>query len=114
MHQVLVLHVGLARKIRITASVSISIGRPNPEHPLAKKGILTDDDLVNATWILREEGSGTRQIFDRAFHDLLPKLNVLMELQHTEAIKRAADAYNRTRLTPRVKSLFTKWLAWTR
>ena len=31
-----------------------------------------------------------------------------------EAIKRAADAYNRTRLTPRVKSLFTKWLAWTR
>ena len=25
-----------------------------------------------------------------------------------------ADAYNRTRLTPRVKSLFTKWLAWTR
>ena len=31
-----------------------------------------------------------------------------------EAIKRTADAYNRTRLTPRVKSLFTKWLAWTR
>ena len=31
-----------------------------------------------------------------------------------EAIKRAADAYNRTRLTPRVKSLFTRWLAWTR
>ena len=31
-----------------------------------------------------------------------------------EAIKRAADAYNRTRLTSRVKSFFTKWLAWTR
>ncbi|MBY0522938.1 MAG: mercuric reductase [Gemmataceae bacterium] len=31
-----------------------------------------------------------------------------------EAIKRAGDAYNRTRLTPLVKSLFAKWLAWTR
>jgi pyruvate/2-oxoglutarate dehydrogenase complex dihydrolipoamide dehydrogenase (E3) component len=31
-----------------------------------------------------------------------------------EAIKRVADAYNRTRLTPFVKSLFEKWLAWRR
>ena len=31
-----------------------------------------------------------------------------------EAIKKTADAYNRTRLTPRVKSMFEKWLAWTR
>ena len=32
----------------------------------------------------------------------------------SEAIKRVADAYSRTRLTPFVKSLFAKWLAWTR
>jgi pyruvate/2-oxoglutarate dehydrogenase complex dihydrolipoamide dehydrogenase (E3) component len=31
-----------------------------------------------------------------------------------EAIKRVADAYNRTRLTPFVKRLFEKWLAWRR
>jgi pyruvate/2-oxoglutarate dehydrogenase complex dihydrolipoamide dehydrogenase (E3) component len=31
-----------------------------------------------------------------------------------EAIKRVADAYNRTRLTPFVKGLFRKWLAWMR
>ena len=31
-----------------------------------------------------------------------------------EAIKKAADAYNRTRLTPFVKGLFQKWLAWMR
>lgn len=31
-----------------------------------------------------------------------------------EAIKQAADAYNRTRLTPLLKKLFTKWLSWTR
>ncbi|MGE5194822.1 MAG: mercuric reductase [Deltaproteobacteria bacterium] len=32
----------------------------------------------------------------------------------SEAMKRIADAYNRTRLTPWVKSLFKKWLAWQR
>jgi pyruvate/2-oxoglutarate dehydrogenase complex dihydrolipoamide dehydrogenase (E3) component len=31
-----------------------------------------------------------------------------------EAIKKVGDAYNRTRLTPFVKGLFQKWLAWTR
>jgi pyruvate/2-oxoglutarate dehydrogenase complex dihydrolipoamide dehydrogenase (E3) component len=31
-----------------------------------------------------------------------------------EAIKRAADSFNRTRLTPFVKSLFGRWLAWRR
>ncbi len=31
-----------------------------------------------------------------------------------EAIKQAADAYNRTRLTPLVKGLMSRWLEWTR
>ena len=31
-----------------------------------------------------------------------------------ECIKRTADAFNRTRLTPRVKRLFERWLSWTR
>jgi pyruvate/2-oxoglutarate dehydrogenase complex dihydrolipoamide dehydrogenase (E3) component len=31
-----------------------------------------------------------------------------------EAIRQAADAYNRTRLTPLVKGLFSRWLAWVR
>ncbi len=31
-----------------------------------------------------------------------------------EAIKRLADAYNRTRLTPFVKKLFTAWMKWQR
>ena len=31
-----------------------------------------------------------------------------------EAIKKVADAYNRTRLTPLIKKLFSKWLTWTR
>lgn len=31
-----------------------------------------------------------------------------------EAIRKLGDQYNRTRLTPLVKGLFAKWLAWTR
>jgi hypothetical protein len=31
-----------------------------------------------------------------------------------EAFKRAADARNRTRLTPWVQSLLQRWFAWTR
>ena len=31
-----------------------------------------------------------------------------------EAIKKVADAYNRTRLTPTVAALFKRWLAWNR
>jgi pyruvate/2-oxoglutarate dehydrogenase complex dihydrolipoamide dehydrogenase (E3) component len=31
-----------------------------------------------------------------------------------EAIKKVADAYNRTRLTPFLKRMFEKWFAWTR
>jgi len=64
----------------------------SPNHPLARKKVLTDDDLREATWILREQGSGTRQSFDRGMHGLLPDLKVLLELEHTEAIKRAVEA----------------------
>jgi pyruvate/2-oxoglutarate dehydrogenase complex dihydrolipoamide dehydrogenase (E3) component len=31
-----------------------------------------------------------------------------------EAIRKTADAWNRTRLTPTVAKLFNKWLSWTR
>jgi hypothetical protein len=31
-----------------------------------------------------------------------------------EAIRKLGDLYNRTRLTPLVKGLFAKWLAWQR
>lgn len=64
----------------------------SPEHPLAHAGTLTDEELSQAHWILRERGSGTRQAFDRAMHGLLPQIHISMELQHTEAIKRAVEA----------------------
>ncbi len=62
-----------------------------PNHPLATESQLSNRQLRQARWILRERGSGTRQTFDRALHDLLPDLDILLELQHTEAIKRAVE-----------------------
>jgi DNA-binding transcriptional LysR family regulator len=61
-------------------------------HPLARKRALTDDDLLSATWIVRERGSGTRQAFDRAMRGLLPQLRIALTLRQTEAIKRAVEA----------------------
>ena len=64
----------------------------SPEHPYADELQLTDRQLRDAEWILRESGSGTRQAFDRALHGVLSEINVKLELQHTEAIKRAVTA----------------------
>ena len=69
----------------------------HPDDPLAARQAsgspLTDADLRAARWILRETGSGTRQAFDRAMTGLLPDLTIALELQHTEAIKRAVEAH---------------------
>ncbi len=58
-----------------------------PDHPLASKICLNDIDITEATWVLRESGSGTRQSFDRAMAGLLPNLKIELVLQQTEAIK---------------------------
>ncbi len=63
-----------------------------PNHPFAKKRALSDADLISASWIVRESGSGTRQAFDRAMHGILAELQIVLELQHTEAIKSAVEA----------------------
>ncbi|WP_339842884.1 LysR substrate-binding domain-containing protein [uncultured Halopseudomonas sp.] len=63
-----------------------------PDHPLAGRPWLTDADLLEAQWIVREPGSGTRQHFEWAMHGLFPQLQIMLELQHTEAIKRAVEA----------------------
>lgn len=64
----------------------------SPKHPFAKLGELSDTELASAQWILREQGSGTRQAFEHAMHGLLPELQIGLELGHTEAIKSAVKA----------------------
>jgi len=62
-----------------------------PDNPLAKKAQLSNADLQAAPWILRESGSGTRQAFDWALHGLLSNLNIVLELEQADAIKRAVS-----------------------
>jgi len=75
------------------------------------------DTILGATIVTRHAGEMISELTLAMVGGL--GLGTLARTIHTyptqaEAIKRAADAYNRTRLTPRVKSLFTQWLAWTR
>ncbi|MDX1452489.1 MAG: LysR family transcriptional regulator [Oleiphilaceae bacterium] len=63
----------------------------SPEHAYANYHTLEDQHLLSAEWVLRESGSGTRQAFDHAMHGLVPQLKIALELQHTEAIKRAVE-----------------------
>ena len=67
-----------------------------PEHPLALKVVqqqpICFDDLITASWIVREPGSGTRQTFDYAMRHVQSRLDIRLELEHTEAIKRAVES----------------------
>jgi DNA-binding transcriptional LysR family regulator len=60
-----------------------------PSHPLASKNKITEDDLAGVDWILREPGSGTREIFDNAVLGRVQHINLLLEFGHNEAIKHA-------------------------
>lgn len=53
---------------------------------------LSDDEMGAVPWVLREPGSGTRQAFDRAMSGLVTEMNIVLELQQSEAIKRAVRA----------------------
>lgn len=64
----------------------------SPEHPLAKKTNLSDKDIKQARWILREPESGARQTFARAMAGLIPDIDIYLEFKHNEAIKKAVEA----------------------
>lgn len=64
-----------------------------PSHPLLQKdGEWHLSDLTDETWILREEGSGTRQAADHFFemHKFTPK--TIMEFGSTQVIKESVEA----------------------
>jgi DNA-binding transcriptional LysR family regulator len=63
----------------------------SPTHPLAEEGRATIAELMEQPWIVRETGSGTRETLDRALRDECSRLQIRLELEHTEAIKRAVE-----------------------
>ena len=81
---------------------------------LLKKGT---DQMLGATLVSRHAGETISELTTAITHGIgLKKLASVIHPYPTQAevIKRAADAYNRTRLTPGVKKLFERVLAWRR
>lgn len=65
---------------------------PAPGRARSKPAVVSARQLAEASWILREHGSGTRQASDRWLIEHLGSLNIGFELGSTEAIKRLAAA----------------------
>ncbi|MDR2492414.1 MAG: LysR family transcriptional regulator [Coriobacteriales bacterium] len=65
-------------------------------HPWAEQPVVDFDELANEKIILREKGSGTRRVMELALEDCgfdPDKLNVVMELGSTQAIKQAVMSH---------------------
>lgn len=79
-----------------------------------KKGT---DQILGATIVAANAGDMISEVTLAMTHGLgLKKIADTIHPYPTQAdaIRRVGDLYNRSRLTPFVKSLFQKWLAWTR
>lgn len=75
------------------------------------------DQIVGATIVAPHAGDLISEITLAMNHRIgLGKIGKTIHPYPTqaEAIRKLGDQYNRTRLTPFVKSLFRKWLSWTR
>lgn len=58
-----------------------------PHHPYGKYGNVSLSQLEQAKWVLREQGAGTRRIFDAAIHGNLDRLNVWREYEQVPVLK---------------------------
>ncbi|WP_312109242.1 LysR family transcriptional regulator [Brevibacillus reuszeri] len=64
----------------------------SPAHPLAKKEEVNVSELLDETWIVREEGSGTREAAEKMFRMLQIQPKKQMEFGSTQVIKEAVEA----------------------
>lgn len=62
-----------------------------PEHPLTRRKRLRREDFAGERWVLRERGSATRALSERALAEL-PEGSIVLELDQSEAIKQAVIA----------------------
>lgn len=78
-------------------------------HSLANKKDIQLEDMLSAKWILREKGSGTRDIFVQAMGDYFDKLNIAMNLDQHLAILNLVE--NSDFLTPVSESIIADRIA---
>jgi LysR family transcriptional regulator, low CO2-responsive transcriptional regulator len=63
-----------------------------PSHPLARKKKIPLGRLQEETFLVREQGSGTRSLMERVFAEKGLELSTPMEMSSTEAIKQGVEA----------------------
>jgi DNA-binding transcriptional LysR family regulator len=63
-----------------------------PRHPWAKRRFIAPRALAQEPLLMREEGSATRSVTERALRGAGIRFQAAMELDHTEAIKQAVMA----------------------
>lgn len=63
-----------------------------PDHPLARRKNLDFNAMADYSFVVREEGSGTRAAMQRLFEEHQTPLKVAMELPSNETIKQAVMA----------------------
>lgn len=61
-------------------------------HPLLKQKNIDIDTLLKETFIIREQGSGTRNAIERFFSDRDREMTTTMDMSSNEAIKQAVQA----------------------
>lgn len=59
----------------------------SPHHPYAKSKSASLAQLEQAKWVLREQGAGTRRIFEGAIHGIIEKLHVWKEYEYVSLLK---------------------------
>ncbi|WP_432775507.1 LysR family transcriptional regulator [Brevibacillus gelatini] len=64
----------------------------SPRHPLAGKEKVAVSELLQETWIVREEGSGTREAAEKMFRQLHFQPQKRMEFGSTQVIKESVEA----------------------
>ncbi len=64
----------------------------SPEHRLAGQSEVSVDELTKETWIVREEGSGTREAAEKMFRQLQFTPHKRMEFGSTQVIKESVEA----------------------
>jgi pyruvate/2-oxoglutarate dehydrogenase complex dihydrolipoamide dehydrogenase (E3) component len=124
-----VAHVGLSERDAAERGVPITTYRQDladvdravldgEEHGFVKVHVRRGTDrIVGATVVARHAGEMISELTLAMVGGL--GLKTLAKTIHpyptqAEAVKRVGDAYNRSRLTPFIKTLLTRWLSWTR
>lgn len=66
-----------------------------PSHPLAKRSLRPVSQITQASWVVREVGSGTRAVLESAVSKLgidMRDLDIALELPSNEAVRGAVEA----------------------